>query len=68
MYAERLKEVQMTAAGEESRWNSHHSQLLLLSAHKAAELRDELIPSQSFFQCLERNHISFSSSNKEPLV
>jgi hypothetical protein len=50
--------VQATVAEEENYWNSHHSPLQLLLAHKADVLKDELIPSQSFFQCLERNYIS----------
>lgn len=61
-----LVSVQMTVVEEENYWNSHHSLLQLLLAHKADELKDELIPSQSFFQCLEINYISlyFSIQNQ----
>jgi hypothetical protein len=52
-------EVWKIAAGAENHWNLRHSPLLPQLAHKADGLKDELIPSQSFFQCLTKNEITF---------
>jgi hypothetical protein len=62
MFAERLLEVQKIAARVETHWSLRHSPLLPWLAHRADELKDELIPSQSFFQCLDRNEIRGSLS------
>lgn len=59
MFAVRLMEVWKIAEGGEDHWNLRHSPLLPQLAHKADGLKDGLIPSQSFFQCLARNEMTF---------